>query len=487
MKNILYSLILISFLGISPLAGFSQPTWKKTFGGLNDDEGYSVHQTFDGGYIITGFISPANSWNSDVWLIRTDNNGDTLWTNTFGGPNNDTGIDVKQTTDNGFIITGNTSSYGEGGFDVWLIKTNANGDSLWSNTFGGAYNEFGNSVIQTADNGYVVIGSTDSYGSGNSDFWMIKTNSAGDSLWSKTYGGAYNDIAFSGEQTSDGGFALTGYTQPAGFTNADVWLVKTDHLGEIEWSQTYGGNLNELAYSVQQTYDEGYIITGYTNSFGAGNQDVYLIKTDMFGDTLWTRTFGGASNDVGNCVIETAESDFLVCGFNFSLSPDGDPDLWLIKTDISGDTLWTKTYGGSGTEVGRYLEETFDGGLIVSGFTSSYGAGGTDIWLLKLDFAGQTGVQDNTFTYGVNFGLEQNFPNPFNSKTTIDYSIPESGYVSLNVYDLSGRLVANVIDTYKPAGNYSTNFNGEDLRGGIYYCCLHTSKYRSVKKMVRIQ
>ncbi|MEZ5196835.1 MAG: T9SS type A sorting domain-containing protein [Bacteroidales bacterium] len=487
MKKQLYKLIVFSVIGMGSFAGFSQPTFdEKTFGDEHDDEAYTVHQTFDGGYIVTGSIS-SGIWNTDVCLIRINGSGETLWIKTYGGINNDAGVDVKQTFDNGFIITGYTTSYGAGNFDVWLIKTNESGDSLWSKTFGGTNNDFGNAVIQTADNGYVVIGSTESYGSGNSDFWMIKTNSAGDSLWSKTYGGNYNDIAFSGVQTSDDGFVLTGYTQPAGFSNADVWLIKTDHLGDMEWSKTYGGNLNELANSVQQTYDEGYIITGYTMSYGAGAQDVYLIKTDMFGDTIWTKTFGGASNDVGNCVIETADSDFIVCGFNFSLSPDGDPDLWLIKTDIGGDTLWTRTYGGSGSDVGRFVEETFDGGLIVSGWTSSYGAGQKDIWLLHLDLNGQVGIDQPLSKTSAYLELYQNYPNPFSNSTTIEYFIPTSGYVSINVYDLSGALVTTVVNDIMMAGDHTVQFNGTGLTEGVYIYSLKTDQASIMKKMILLR
>jgi len=483
MKTSLLRMILIPLLVILSSSVFSQ-TWIKTFGGLKDDDGHTVHQTFDGGYIITGITKPVNAMDYDLWLIKTNGNGDILWTKTYGGSNVDEGIDVKQTTDNGFIITGRTSSFGAGNSDVWLIKTNSNGDSLWSKTFGGVNNEYGNSVIQTADNGYVIIGSTESFGAGGSDFWMIKTNNVGDSIWSKTYGGNYHDIAFGGEQTSDDGFVLTGYTQPAGFSNADVWLIKTDHLGEIEWSQTYGGNLAELATSVQQTYDEGYIITGYTMSYGAGSMDLWLIKTDMYGDTIWTKTFGGASNDQGTCVIETAESDFIVCRFNFSLSPDGDPDLWLIKTDISGDTLWTRTYGGSGSEVGHFIEETFDGGLIVSGWTSSYGAGQKDIWLLHLDEDGQVGIDETMNPRSSNLELKQNYPNPFMGSTAIEYFIPTSGLVSLNIYDLTGRLITTLVNEEEQAGSHSVRFNDKGLEAGIYYYRLQSGHFHASKKFI---
>jgi len=483
MKTITLRISLILLFSIFSSSGFSQASWTKTFGGIYDDEAYTVHQTFDGGYILTGsFVS--EMWNTDVWLIRTNGSGDTLWTKTYGGINGDVGLDVKQTTDNGFIISGITTSFGVGNADVWLIKTDINGDSLWTKTFGGAYNEYGNSVFQTADNGYVIIGSTESFGAGNSDFWMIKTNSVGDSLWSKTYGGYYNDIAFGGEQTSDDGFVLTGYTQPAGFSNADVWLIKTDHLGEIEWSQTYGGSLAELANSVQQTYDEGYIITGYTMSYGSGSMDLYLIKTDMYGDTMWTKTFGGLSNEAGNSVIETAEGDFVVSGYTMSYTAGGDMDLWMIKTDISGYTLWTKTYGGSGAEIGFAVIEAFDGGLTACGYTSSYGAGQTDIWLLHTDLNGTVGIVDHQSPDETGYRLDQNYPNPFSRATTIEYYLPASENVSLKIYDLSGRLIAILVDEFQQFGKHSFRFEEYLLKKGIYYYRLQSGTFDCTRKLI---
>jgi hypothetical protein len=475
--------ILISCLALSVLssAGFSQG-WTKTYGTLYNDEAYCIQQTFDGGYIITGNTFPNQPWDSDLYLIRTNSNGDTIWTKTFGGPGSETGVDVKQTTDNGYIVCGYSATGGPGGFDVWLLKTNSNGDTIWTNTYGGANNDFGNSVFQTDGGGYVVIGSTESYGAGGSDFWILQTDSAGDSLWSATYGGFYHEIAFEAQATSDGGFIIAGYKQLQGFSNSDVWLLKIFNNGEIDWSQTYGGSYDELAYSVSETADAGYIASGYTRSYGSGADDLWLIKTDIYGDTLWTKTFGLLSNEAGNSVIETAEGDFVVCGYTMSYSATGDMDLWMIKTDNSGYTLWSKNYGGTGAENGFAVIEAFDGGLTACGLTSSYGAGDKDVWLLHTDQDGIVGVADAPSINSTDYKLNQNYPNPFSNVTTIEYFLPTSRTVSLKVYDLSGKLLSTLVDEFKQAGTHSVHFENKQLQKGIYYYRLQSGNFDCTRK-----
>lgn len=484
MKNKLYKHILLTFFGMGFLTAFPQNTWTKTYGTINDDEGYSIQQTFDGGYIITGNTFPNQPWDSDLFLIRTNNSGDTLWTKTFGGTGNETGVDLKQTTDYGYIIVGYNTTIGAGNFDVWLLKTDSNGDTLWTNTFGGANNDFGNSVFQTDDGGYVIIGSTESYGAGGSDYWIVKTNADGDLQWSNTYGGPYHQIAFEAQATSDGGYIIAGYTQLQGFFNSEVWLVKIFNNGDLDWTQTYGGSLDDLAYSISETADAGFIVSGYTMSFGAGSQDVWLIKTDMHGDTIWTKTFGGFSNEAGNSVIETEEGDFIICGYTFSFSANGGMDLWLIKTDISGYTLWTNMYGGSGAELGFSVIETIDGGLTTCGFTSTYGAGDKDVWLLHLDSDGQVGITDHQYLNSIGYKLNQNYPNPFSGATTIEYYIPTSGTVSLNVYDFSGKLLTPLVNEYQQVGNHSVRVENKVLQEGIYYYRLQSGSYDYTKKFI---
>ena len=258
------------------------------------------------------------NWKWELWCLsnKTDANGDSLWTKTFGGTETDAGNSVQQTTDGGYIVTGTTSF---GVFcDVYLIKTDGNGDSLWTKTFGGTHHDKGHSVQQTTDGGYIITGETWwSSSNGYRDVYLIKTDGNGDSLWTKIFGGTGIDVGNSVQQTTDGGYIITGETESFGNGGQDVYLIKTDGNGDSLWTKTFGGTSNDYAYSVQQTTDGGYIITGRTNSFGnGGGADVYLIKTDSNGN-LTTPTWdciGGSCVNPGTGL--GMYTDSLVCVSN---------------------------------------------------------------------------------------------------------------------------------------------------------------------------
>jgi len=254
--------------------------WYKTFGGEDSDSATSVQQTLDGGYIIAG-DTHYGAGGSDFWLIKTDSEGEHVWDKTFGDVNYDVAWSVQQTQDGGYIIAGETYSYGAGDDDVWLIKTDSNGVEQWDKTFGGTNWDRAHSVQQTQDGGYIITGVTESYGAGNEDAWLIKTNSMGEHEWDKTFGGEDYDWANSVQQTRDGGYIIAGYTKSYGKGDRNVWLIKTDAEGKHEWDKTFGGAGDDAAYSIQQTQNGGYILAGYTDSgplIKGGSDDILLVK-----------------------------------------------------------------------------------------------------------------------------------------------------------------------------------------------------------------
>ena|GEM_PF-630471 len=362
----------------------AQPSeeWEKTFGGSKDDYGLSVQQTSDGGYIVVGYTSSSGVGSEDVWLIKTSTNGTEEWRRFFGGGSRDHGQSVQQTSDGGYIVVG-FNERSKDNLDLWLIKTSTNGTEEWTRFFGGINSDHGQSVQQTSDGGYIVAGYTGSFGSGSGDAWLIKTDSDGNKLWDRTLGGSGTDIALSVQPTSDGGYIVAGYTSSFGAGSIDSWLIKTDSHGNKLWNKTFGGSESDQAKSVQQASDGGYIVAGYTNSFGAGRTDAWLIKTDSHGNKLWNKTFGGSGDDYAESVQQTSDGGYIVAGRTYSFGA-GSGDAWLIKTDSAGNEEWNKTFGGSDYNYARDVKETSDGGYILTGETTSHDAGGTDLWLIKV-------------------------------------------------------------------------------------------------------
>ena len=365
--------------------------WTSTYGGTGNENGNSVHQTADGGYIIVGRTTSFGAGSGDVWLIKTSSSGDTVWTRTFGGTDYETGSDVKQTGDGGYIITGQICYPDNDDADVWLIKTDALGDTLWTKAFGGPDVEWGFSVDTTSDSGYIIAGFTKSYGAGFNDMWLIKTDSSGDTLWTKTFGGTDWEYAYCVQQTTDDGYIVVGFTKSFGAGDRDVWLIKTDSNGNEQWNQTFGGTHMDFGMYVQQTTGGGYIITGMTKPYGAqGGSNLYLIKTDESGNTIWIKTFGGAVWDsgIGYCVKQVTDGGYIVAGWldtDDGIANNG--DVWLIKTNPSGEALWTKTINGNGNgdysyDLSRSIQQTTDGGYIITGVTGLHD-GDQDVWLIK--------------------------------------------------------------------------------------------------------
>jgi len=378
--------------------------WNKTFGGVEFDNCFSVDKTIDGGYILLGRTGSYGAGSMDVWLIKTDANGNEIWNKTFGGADSDWGYMVQQTNDNGYIIGGGTRSYGAGLEDVWLIKTDSYGNEQWSKTFGGTDYDYGYSVQQTTDDDYILTGYTESYGAGSRDVWLIKIDANGDEIWNKTFGGIDFDYGYSVKQTTDDCYIIAGFTGSFGAGYSDVWLIKTDANGNELWNKTFGGTDDDFAYCVQQTTDDGYILIGRTWSYGAGLNDAWLIKTDSSGNKQWSKTFGGISYDYGYSVHQTPDNGYIIAGGTQSFVIGPNADAWLIKTDSDGNELWNKTFGGYGHDKAYSVQYITDDEYIIAGGDDSYGSN-HDAWLIKVA-AGRT--LKTTFIIGRITDLNEN-------------------------------------------------------------------------------
>jgi hypothetical protein len=359
--------------------------WVRNIGGEANDFSYEVQCTSDGGYIIVGYTFSYGVGLNDVYLIKTDEKGNTLWTKTFGGPYWDVGYSLQQTSDGGYIIAGFRGTEGVGRYsksDAYLIKTDSSGDAEWEKTFGGDGYDCGYSVIQTSGGDYVIAGYTGASGTDSKDVYIVKTNHEGDTIWTRTFGAGEWDEAYAVRQTAGGDYIVVGYTQSSGAGSRDVYLIKINSEGDTLWTRTFGGDDWEEGRSLLQTRDKGYIITGSTVSYGAGEWDVYLIKTDSLGDTLWTRTFGGEKYDIGMSVQETSDGGYIIAGLTHSFGA-GESDIYVIKTDSLGDSLWSKVLGDTGAEGINSIKETSDKGYIMTGFVRPPGSDASDVYLVK--------------------------------------------------------------------------------------------------------
>jgi predicted secreted protein len=379
-SNGILSLLLISSFIISVSSAKLTVEFNRAFGGSKSDVAYRVIQTSDGGYALVGQTSSYGAGLTDAWLVKVDSEGNLLWNKTYGGPSDDTASCILQTADSGFILAGLTASFGSGGSDYWLVKTDSQGKMQWNKTFGGAKNDLATYAAQTSDGGFVLVGWEESFGAGGEDIWLIKTDANGGMQWSKTYGGALNDEAYFVAQIGDGGFALVGDTASFSSTQ-NALFIKTDPEGNLIWNKTYGGEGIEAWQSLLQL-DDGYVLGGWTSSFGAGSMDAWLMKTDQGGNALWNMTFGGQFDDAAYSMIKADDGGYALAGSNRA-SASAPLDFWLIKTDADGTLQLEQTFGGDFDDVTYSLIQAGDKGFVMAGESAFSTGGDKDALLVK--------------------------------------------------------------------------------------------------------
>ena len=445
MKKICTILILL-FVGDFFVS--AQPSvFNKIFGGPNNEEGYDVIATNDGGYAIIGSTGSYGAGDLDVLLVKLDSAATIQWSHVYGGAGSDQALSLVQANDGGFVICGKTSGYGAGDFDVMLIKTDSSGNESWMKTFGGVSTERALNVSQTSDHGFILAGSTASYGQGDWDMLFIKTDSVGDTLWTKIMGGPNYDQGTDAEQTTDGGYIFSGRSASWGSGIQDGFLAKADANGDTVWSVVFGGTNWDEGMKVKQTIDGGYIVTGASTSFTNGGYDVYLNKIDSAGHITWSKLYAGVHTEATYDVLQLSDGGYIITGETDSYGPNHYPrighqnstatahpgdhllgtnysNVLAIRTDATGDTLWARTYGGEFIDEANSIIQTADGGFMIAAFSSSFGSDSSGFYLIKTDSMGYAGCYTG-------------YANPV-------VSTPPTVVMSAFPHTISGLVVTNV-------------------------------------------
>jgi hypothetical protein len=454
----------------------AQTTFQRTYGGASYDNGFSVQQTAEGGYVVAGGTRSFGAGDCDVYLIKVNALGDTMWTRTYGGAGSQGAYSVQQTADGGYVMAGSTAdtvSLFEYGY---LVRTDSIGETLWTRTFGPDSQDIQwvNEIQQTDDGGFVFVG----WATGDAFYeisYVVRTDANGDTLWTRGLCDPESGYcrAYSVQQTKDHGYIVSGAKSPLDSGYSDTYLVKLDSGGGTTWSATFGDTGYQTGYSVEQTADGGYIAVGASGySDQSDGHDVYLVRTDAAGNPLWTKVLREANDQAGNTVHQTPDGGFALCGWTGIIMTDSSSDAYLVRTDANGDTLWTTTFGGSSKDVGCSFQPTGDGGYVIAGYTSSFGTGGEDVWLIKTDSFGNVAsvAEPKTGPVRVTSLSLRCEPNPCRGATMVSFQ-PQAASTqpaTLRVYDSQGRVV------HSEFGLRASSFR-LDLRSmpaGTYFCRL---------------
>ncbi len=401
-----------------PAAQKTPVTWAKTYGNVGEDIATSVAATPDGGCIIVGKTSSFGAGGYDFWVVKLDSNGSIQWQKSYGGEGDDEAYGVA-VTDDGYVVVGSTNSFNAGSsYDFWVLKLNSTGGIVWQKTCGGSGTDIAYGVVfdQAGDDRHiVVVGDTSSFGAGDYDFWALRLNSStGEQIWQYTYGGLEPDnvrgVAFAGN-----GYIVAGYTQSFGVSNRDVWVLRLNMDGTLQWQNLYNCGGNDSAFSVTVANDK-YVVAGYTESIGS-SKDFLVLVLNSTGEVHWAKKYGKTGLEWAYGVAFTGDG-YIVAGQTSSLGASGD-DFLVMKIDQSGTAQWQKTYGGLGNDYACGVTIHSDGYITVAGVTQSFNVNGSDFWVLRLNGSGNIANPIQEFKiFDVSTDAELIFPSSFSSSVT---------------------------------------------------------------------
>jgi len=390
MKNcLLLSIVTVAQVSISTVFAQVKPDVSKV-GGTNFDVANCIIQSKDGGYAITGETYSHGAEGEDVYVVKLNSAGNVKWTKTIGGKGNQYGYSILQTKDGGYSVIGETFADSAKGEDIYLVKLDSAGHLKWTKNVGGIGDQYGYSVVETYDGGYAITGETSAKSGGNEDIYLIKLDAEGALKWTRTITGQKHGHGYPVIQTKDGGYAIGEYQKDSSTYNNKHYtfsILKLDSAGHSQWTKTLGGGVGRSPYYIIQTKDGGYAITGVTYLFGQGNGDAYVIKLDAAGNLQWRKTVGGKGKDIGFSIIQSADGGYAVTGATNS-SGVGNYDVYVMKLDTAGNTKWTKTLGEAGDDEGQSIIQTSDGGYAIGGFTNADKTSNYNFYAIKLDALG---------------------------------------------------------------------------------------------------
>lgn len=512
----IFSLILISSGTIS-----GEVIWKEALGGSEEEWGYSLDSTPDGGVIAAGvtYSTDANITNphrnGDLWVFRLDANGKPLWNRAFGGNESDYALSVRTIADGGFVVIGTTGSndgdiqgyHGNG--DLFILRLSSSGASVWQKVYGGNRTDEGGDIVQTSDGGFMVTGYTmsddgDALGHrGGGDLWVIRLDSSGSILWQKVFGGTGRDSGSSIIKTKDGGYIICGNTYSINgditlnHGSSDVWVVKIDESGNLLWQKTYGGSQLDWGHSVCELPDGSLLVAGVTASLDGdvsksrGGGDIWILKLTPDGRMIWEKTYGGSFSDNIWNIRSSPNGTAYLTGETFSVDGDitsnkGDADLYISEIDGNGTVLWQQTLGGRNYESGSWIGIAPDGNILITGTTQSSDGdvtgyrGGGDLWIMKIKPERSASLQPKEQdTKPMNKTQSSEIPvsaSPVNSTVLVipGFSAPPTDPDGDGRFeDLNGNGIIDLQDTNAFFSNYewilthypaqAADFNGNNL------------------------
>ena len=460
------------------IAQLPDSLWTQTYGDAYQEMCFQSVLTSDEHILLAGYMMDNPNFGQDFWIVLTDTMGDSVWSRTYHSGGSNWLYDVIEMDDGGFMLFGESSSpWFE---NVWVVRINAVGDVVWDRMYGGSGTDRCIDVVQNEDETFTLCGITDSFGAGDYDIWLLKISDVGDSLWSRTYGSAAAEFGNAIVTTPDG--YLVGGVRRTSPGNEEGVVFRISNVGDVIWERTYVQSTTCDFSTIVPLAGDRYVFGGTQSVVGLVG---WMAKIEGNGDPIWQETFLEGVDSRCWSITGTSAGQFLIGGFTTpSYAEYGNG--WVAKVDSNGNLEWSIAINPSTSDDWFHsVIELSSGTILASGSTESLGSGNYDFWTVALH-ENSTGAEEIEILPQA-YSLLQNYPNPFNSSTTISFDLPRESQVLLNVFDVTGRVVATLADDVMSAGSQQIQFDASALPSGVYVYRLQAGRYSQSQKLVLLR